>query len=104
MVVQGCKKNPKGRYLDKVGEWRPRIGAKNYDREYILDIQKVNYWISVGAQPTPAVRRILEWYEILPKKPPPFGSHHVVPWKPSESIDYSKERYYEMNYLSPEHV
>ena len=36
-----------------------------------LNIERVQYWLSVGAQPTKTVARILGQAAIIPKPPPP---------------------------------
>lgn len=48
-----CPRN--GRFLEKVGTYNPLTenGTLSLKRE------RVDYWISVGAQPTEAVRRLL---------------------------------------------
>ena len=36
-----------------------------------LDIKRVQYWLSVGAQPTKTVARLLGQAAVIPKPPPP---------------------------------
>lgn len=44
---------------------------KDGNKHMGLDIQRVQYWLSVGAQPTKTVARLLGQAAIIPKPPPP---------------------------------
>ena len=66
--MQGC-------YLEKLGYWKPRH-AKTYDRALVINKERIRYWLSIGALPTKGVHRILEQFDFVPKKPPPFGSKY----------------------------
>jgi len=39
-----------------------------------LNRHKLRYWLSIGAEPTPGVIRVLNKYEMYPKKPIPWGT------------------------------
>ena len=36
-----------------------------------LDIRRIQYWLSVGAQPSKTVARLLGQAAVIPKPPPP---------------------------------
>ena len=72
IVVQD--KGIKGRFIEKLGEWRPNYKAKTYDRSYYLNLHRIDYWLGCGAVPSRAVERILERYDILPPRPVPGGT------------------------------
>ena len=48
VVVQGQKKNLKGRYIEHIGYWMPRH-QKTYKRGMVLNKHKARYWLGVGA-------------------------------------------------------
>ena len=58
IVVQGEKKNLRGKYIEKIGYWMPRQ-QKTYQRGIVLNKHKMRYWLSVGAEPTGGVIRLL---------------------------------------------
>ena len=55
IVVFNLRKESKGRYLEKIGHFKPRT-------QTVINIKegRALYWLSVGAQPDGAVRRILD--------------------------------------------
>ena len=75
IIVQGDKKKLTGRYIEDLGFWQPRAG-KLVKRSIALNKHKVRYWLSVGAQPTRGVERLLHKFgsEFYPKPVVPFGS------------------------------
>lgn len=70
--MQAEKKNLKGKYIERLGYWMPR-NQKSYKRGMVLNKHKVRYWLSVGAEPTPGVIRVLNRYGLYPKSPTSFG-------------------------------
>ena len=48
--------------------------TQSYKRGCVLNRHKLRYWLSIGAEPTPAVIRVLNKYDMFPKKPIPWGS------------------------------
>ena len=88
LVNQGVKNHPlfwivaipyrkkiSGVFLEKLGYWRPRY-TKSYDRSISLNIPKIKYWLGNGAIPSASVHKILERFELVPHRPPPFGSKY----------------------------
>lgn len=76
IVVQKPQMKLTGRYIEKIGYWRPR-NRKTYDRSISLNIPKVKYWLGNGAQPTKPVKRLLSEFDLWPKVPPPQGSKYA---------------------------
>lgn len=87
--MQPANKNPRGRYLERIGYWLPRKTA-TVQRAMILNKHRVQYWLGVGATSTNRVHRILEKFNFVPKTPIPFG-HHTLYEKPEK--DYGLEFY-----------
>jgi hypothetical protein len=56
--------------------WMPRK-TKTVKRGIVLNKHKIRYWLSVGAQPTKGVVRLLNKFEFYPKTPVPWGSDNL---------------------------
>ena len=53
IVVCDARTKREGRFLEIIGNYNPKIGPK-------LDCKRYEYWISVGAQPTKAVLKLVK--------------------------------------------
>ena len=53
VVVEHTESPKTGKFVDKVGTYNPK------SKERVLDAEKIKYWISVGAQPSPTVHNML---------------------------------------------
>jgi len=51
---QRCKRD--GRYIEHIGHYNPMVTNKRFE----IDSERVEYWISVGAQPTERVNRLMK--------------------------------------------
>ena len=51
---QRCKRN--GRYLEHIGFYNPMVTEKRFE----IDKERVKHWLSVGAQPTDRVSRLMK--------------------------------------------
>ena len=56
VVVTDQRKARNGSYLENIGHYNPRTRPATE----IIDEDRALYWLSVGAQPSDAVRRLLE--------------------------------------------
>jgi small subunit ribosomal protein S16 len=56
-----------GRFLEKLGTFNPLLPRDSEDRVK-MDMERVQHWLSQGAQPTDCVQRFLEAAGVLPKK------------------------------------
>ena len=56
-----------GRFIEKLGTYNPLLAKDSEDRVK-MDMERVQHWLSQGAQPTDRVRRFLEAADVLPKK------------------------------------
>ena len=56
-----------GRFLEKLGTYNPLLAKDSEDRVK-MDVERVQYWLSQGAQPTDRVSRFLEAAGIVAKK------------------------------------
>ena len=61
-----------GRHLEVVGYYDP-IPEKDGNKHVGLNIERIKYWLSVGAQPSAVVQRLLAQAGVLPGGKPPVG-------------------------------
>ncbi len=47
-----------GNHLEQLGTYNPR--AKDEAKQLTVDVERVVYWLSVGAQPTPTASKLLK--------------------------------------------
>ena len=58
IVVSDQRRQPKGRFIERIGFFNPM--ATETEEKVRLDISRVDYWISKGAQPSDRVASILK--------------------------------------------
>ena len=59
-VVVTDKRHPRdGRFKDRIGSYNP-VFNKAGDQKIELDMERVNYWLSVGAQVSPRVKQLIK--------------------------------------------
>jgi small subunit ribosomal protein S16 len=66
IVIAPNRKNIKGRFIEHVGYWSQRQG-RSVNRQIVLNIPRIKYWISCGAVPTDRIQKFLALWNILPK-------------------------------------
>ena len=66
-IVASASRMPRdGRFLEKLGTYNPLLPKDSEDR-IKMDLERVQYWLSQGAQPTDRVARFLEAAGARPK-------------------------------------
>ena len=65
-----------GRAIEELGHYDPMV--RNLEARTVLDVNRIRYWLSVGAQPSEKVQAILNRHGV--KKPGPGE-----PWKLPEA-------------------
>jgi small subunit ribosomal protein S16 len=65
IVVTNSEAPRDGRFIEKIGFFNPRTDPETLQ----LDVERARYWISVGAQPSEAVARLLRRAGVLPGAP-----------------------------------
>lgn len=58
VVVTDVRSRRDGRFVEKVGVYDPK--NKDQGKQYALDLERVDYWLSVGAQPSDTVRSLIK--------------------------------------------
>lgn len=71
-----------GKHIDVVGHFDP-IPGKDGNKHITLNIERIKYWMSVGAQPSEPVARLLGQAGVMPRPPPP-SSQQTGPKKPDK--------------------
>ena len=67
-IVAADSRMPRdGRYVEKLGTYNPLL-AKDDDSRVQMDMDRVNYWLGEGAQPTDRISRFLEAAGVMEKK------------------------------------
>ncbi|WP_457649826.1 30S ribosomal protein S16 [Profundibacter sp.] len=67
-IVAADSRMPRdGRYIEKLGTYNPLL-PKDSEERVKMDMERVKYWLSEGAQPTDRVSRFLEAAGVLEKK------------------------------------
>lgn len=66
-IVASDSRMPRdGRFLEKLGTYNPLLAKDSEDRVK-MDMERVQYWLGQGAQPTDRVARFLEAAGVLAK-------------------------------------
>jgi small subunit ribosomal protein S16 len=67
-IVAADSRMPRdGRFLEKLGTYNPLLPKDSEDRVK-MDMERVQHWMSKGAQPTDRVSRMLEAAGVIEKK------------------------------------
>ncbi|GFE65208.1 30S ribosomal protein S16 [Litoreibacter roseus] len=67
-IVAADSRMPRdGRYVEKLGTYNPLL-PKDSEERVKMDMERVQYWLGQGAQPTDRISRMLEAAGVLPKK------------------------------------
>ncbi|MCL4150717.1 UNVERIFIED_CONTAM: hypothetical protein GTU68_042028 [Idotea baltica] len=67
-IVAADSRMPRdGRYVEKLGTYNPLL-AKDAEDRVVMNMERVQYWLSEGAQPTDRISRFLEAAGVIEKK------------------------------------
>ena len=67
-IVAADSRMPRdGRYIEKLGTYNPLL-PKDSEERVKMNMERVQYWLGEGAQPTDRISRMLEAAGVLPKK------------------------------------
>ena len=61
IVVADSHKKRDGRFIERIGFYNPMVQETRFG----IDSERVKHWLSVGAQPTERVRKLMEKAENL---------------------------------------
>ena len=66
IVVTDTRMPRDGRFLEKIGTYNPLL-AKDSEERVKMDMERAQFWLERGAQPTDRVARFLEAAGVRPK-------------------------------------
>lgn len=67
-IVAADSRMPRdGRYIEKLGTYNPLL-PKDSEERVKMNVERIQYWLSEGAQPTDRVSRFLEAADLIAKK------------------------------------
>lgn len=65
-IVVTDKRSPRdGRFIERVGTYNPML-AKDHPERVVLKAERIQHWLSTGAQPSDRVARFLGQAELIP--------------------------------------
>lgn len=66
-IVASDSRMPRdGRFIEKLGIYNPLL-AKDDEKRIVMNLERVQYWLGQGAQPTDRIARFLEAVGARPK-------------------------------------
>ena len=66
-IVAADSRMPRdGRFIEKLGTYAPLL-QKDSEERVILNVERIEYWLGQGAQPTDRIQRMLEAAGVRPK-------------------------------------
>ena len=65
IVVADSRMPRDGRFIEKLGTYNPLLG-KDDEHRVIMKMDRIKYWLNLGAKPSDRIQRMLEADEILP--------------------------------------
>jgi small subunit ribosomal protein S16 len=69
IMVADNKRAPRKKFIEHIGTYNP-IANRAGIKDFRLNVARAKFWLVQGAQPSPAVQRLLGKFEILPPPPP----------------------------------
>ena len=60
IVVADVREKRDGKYIERIGFYNPMIQENRFE----IDSERAKYWLSLGAQPTDRVRKLMKQAEI----------------------------------------
>lgn len=70
IVIADVRSPRDGKFIERVGSYNPMVASDHADR-IVLDKEKIEHWLKVGAQPTDRVQRFLADAGIMEAKKRP---------------------------------
>ena len=62
VIVQDARRAPTGRFIETVGWYDPKQEGNNFS----LNLDRVDYWLSNGAQPSETAQSLIKKARVLP--------------------------------------
>ncbi len=62
VIIQDSRRAPTGRFIETIGWYDPKLEGNNFS----LNLDRVDYWLSCGAQPSDTAASLIKKARILP--------------------------------------
>ncbi|MEX0731652.1 MAG: 30S ribosomal protein S16 [Aquisalimonadaceae bacterium] len=62
VVVADSRKSRNGRFIERLGFFNPVPGGQEKNEPLRLDLERINYWVAQGAQPSERVSQLVKVY------------------------------------------
>lgn len=91
-IVAADERAPRdGRFLEKLGTYNPML-PRDHENRVLFNQERIQYWLSVGAEPTDRVARFLEKAGLLTAKTRSNPQKAVVGKKMAERAEAKAEK------------
>jgi small subunit ribosomal protein S16 len=89
IVVADIRAPRDGRFIEKVGSYNPML-PKDSEERVQLNVERIQYWLGNGAQPTDRVHRFLDAAGLLKREPRNNPKKAQLGRKAQERLDEKK--------------
>ena len=83
IVVAESSSPRDGRFIEKLGSYNPML-PKDSPQRLTFNVERVKYWLSVGAQPTDRLARFFGAQDLVPKRVAPTNPVKGLPKKKAQ--------------------
>ena len=90
IVIADSRYPRDGKFLEKVGSYNPLL-PKDKKERIKVEVERIKYWISKGAQPTLRVSRILGEAQLMPMPKPGNNPIKAIPKKDRKKQEGGEE-------------
>ena len=90
IVVADSRFPRDGRFVEKLGSYNPLLPKEKKER-IKLEVERIKYWMSKGAQPTLRVSRLLGEMQILPMPKAGNNPQKAIPKKERQKSGEAKK-------------
>ncbi len=90
IVVADIRSPRDGRFIEKVGSYNPML-PKDSEERVQLNVERIQYWLGTGAQPTDRVARFLDTAGLLKREPRNNPKKAQLGQKAQERLDAKKQ-------------
>ena len=90
IVIADSRYPRDGKFIEKIGSFNPLL-PKDKKERIKVEVERVKYWMSKGAQPTLRVSRILGEVQIMPMPKPGNNPNKAIPKKDRKKAVENKE-------------
>lgn len=77
--VQDSRRSRNGKFIEQLGTYDPIPNNADHMKEVRLNVERLKYWLSVGAQPSKPVARLLGYCGLLPRYVNKSSVQNAVP-------------------------